>query len=276
MQNVPRLGVLLWLVAAALTPTVGLRGQTCVERCSVALGSDDPVSMSIFDTCMNQCRAGAQRVILHYAALAISRSTMRVGAAHGQNSEAAAKEVALTNCRRNAAADCEVVNYGSNLCFALATSEREGSYGQAPDSDRARAAAKALAQCRGTGAKNCLVQTAPCAGDDPRWSSPLPLPPPSSGPAASVDPNTIGTWEYVVNPGRWVWEIAAIGTYEFHTEALDNAASHAGTFTARDGRWSLRATNGYSDSGTYRFEPPDKLIATGQLGTGTWHRIGRE
>ena len=91
---------------------------------------------------------------------------------------------------------------------------------------------------------------------------------------ADVDPHTVGTWQISVNPGRWVWEIGRNGTYEFHSEAPDGAASHAGTFSAHDGHWSLRATNGYTDGGTYTFQPPDSLIATGHLDTGTWRHLG--
>jgi hypothetical protein len=85
-----------------------------------------------------------------------------------------------------------------------------------------------------------------------------------------VDPNTVGTWELTVNNARWVWEIDRNGTYKFHTEGADVAVSHAGTFAASYGQWSLKATTGYTDSGTYLFQPPDTLIATGQLGTAAW------
>ena len=89
---------------------------------------------------------------------------------------------------------------------------------------------------------------------------------------AIVDGDTVGTWQIPVNGGRWVWEIDADGTYKFHSEASDGAAPHAGTFSASGGHWSLQATNGYSDGGTYTVQAPDSLIITGRLGTGTWHR----
>jgi hypothetical protein len=85
-----------------------------------------------------------------------------------------------------------------------------------------------------------------------------------------VDPNTVGTWELPLKGGPWVWEIHRDGTYKFHSEAGDGAASHAGTFSASNGHWALKATTGYTDSGTYRFQAPDTLIATGQLGTAAW------
>jgi hypothetical protein len=85
-----------------------------------------------------------------------------------------------------------------------------------------------------------------------------------------VDPHAVGTWELTVNNARWVWEIYRNGTYKFHTEGSDVAVSHAGTFSASNGYWSLKATTGYTDSGTYLIQPPDTLIATGQLGTAAW------
>lgn len=86
-----------------------------------------------------------------------------------------------------------------------------------------------------------------------------------------VDARTVGTWELTVNSARWVWEIYRNGTYKFHTEGADTAISHAGTFAASHGYWSLKATNGYTDGGTYLLQPPDTMIETGQLGTAAWH-----
>ena len=93
------------------------------------------------------------------------------------------------------------------------------------------------------------------------------------GQAASVDPDTVGKWQLAVNGGLWLWEIHPDGTYEFHSEAPDGVAPHAGTFAASGGVWSLQATNGYADGGTYTFQGPDTLIATGHFGTGDWHRV---
>lgn len=87
-----------------------------------------------------------------------------------------------------------------------------------------------------------------------------------------VDPNTVGTWKLPFKGGPWVWQIGRDGTYSFHSEAGDGAPPHAGTFSASNGHWSLKATNGYTDSGTYLFQPPDTLIATGKLGSAAWRK----
>jgi tetratricopeptide (TPR) repeat protein len=89
---------------------------------------------------------------------------------------------------------------------------------------------------------------------------------------AVLDGDIIGTWEIQVNGGRWVWEIDPDSTYKFHSEAPDGAPPHSGAFSASGGHWSLQATNGYSDSGTYTVQALDSLVITGRLGTGTWHR----
>ncbi len=158
--------------------------------------------------------ATSSRVPIYWAALAVSDSTLHSGSSHGQASEAAARQLALKNCATGAS-DCKIVNWG-NICFALAVNRSNGGYGQDFAQSRSEAAAKALARCPGR--ESCVVQAAPCAGDDARWPSPLPLPPAPSKPAAPIDPHTIGTWALLINPGRWVWEIARNGTYEFHSE----------------------------------------------------------
>jgi hypothetical protein len=212
------------------------------------------------------------RIILHWAALAISPTTLRAGASHGENSVAGAQQTAVANCRRQGALDCKVLQWVRNECQALAISYAGGRYGWSDGSNREAAAARALAQCRSTGGKSCAVVTAPCAGDDARWSSPLPLP--SVAAQATADPRAVGTWELLRNPGVWVWRIAANGTYEFHSEAGDGAAPQAGTIAAGGGKWAIRAlNNGYTDGGTYLFQTPNTLLFTGKLGTGTWRRV---
>ena|ERR1700681_378985 len=87
-----------------------------------------------------------------------------------------------------------------------------------------------------------------------------------------VDPNIVGTWELELQGGLWVLAIHRDGTYKFHSEARDGAPSHAGSFFARNGHWSLTATTGYTDSGTYLLQGSDTWIATGHLGTAAWRR----
>jgi hypothetical protein len=76
-------------------------------------------------------------------------------------------------------------------------------------------------------------------------------------------------------PARWMLGVGSPsrhGTYKFHSEGADGAVANAGAFSASNGHWWLRATNGYTDGGTYIFQPPDLWIATGRLGTGAWRQ----
>jgi hypothetical protein len=90
-----------------------------------------------------------------------------------------------------------------------------------------------------------------------------------------VDPNVVGIWEIPLEHGSWIWEIRRDGTYAFHSEAGDGAPSHSGTFSASNGKWSLRASSGlvgWTDGGTYSAQLPNTWFVTGRLGPGFWHR----
>jgi len=56
-----------------------------------------------------------------------------------------------------------------------------------------------------------------------------------------------------------VLRIARNGSYEFHSEAMDDAASNAGSFSAAGGHWSLRATSGFTEGGDRHVPPPAHL-----------------
>ena len=214
------------------------------------------------------------RFVVHWAAVAFSRAAMKGGSSHGQNTEAEADEAALALCRRNAPSGCKVLTWAPNGCVGLAVASKGGHFGYGPADNRKEAAAIAMKQCRAGGGENCVVISAPCAQDDPRWSAPLPLP--DGVKASPVDPRMVGTWELLINPGYWIWRVAENGTYEFHSEAVDGAPTHAGTFTASKGNYKLHAINlSWDDTGTYTFQGPDTMIGKGKLGTGTWHRMVR-
>lgn len=108
-----------------------------------------------------------------------------------------------------------------------------------------------------------LAQNAmrPCTSDQSQVSKPV-----------GVDPNLVGTWEIPFKGGPWVLNILRNGTYNFHGEAHDGAPLHAGTFSANNGHWSLKAKTGYTDAGDYLFQAPNIWIATGQLGAAAWLR----
>ena len=99
--------------------------------------------------------------------------------------------------------------------------------------------------------------------------------PQKSAKPANLDDNLVGTWQFPVKAGNWVWEIAGDGTYKFHSEAMDGALSHSGVITGSKGQWTLRATTGipgYTDNGQYLYQPPNIWMAKGKLGGAAWVR----
>ena len=208
-----------------------------------------------------------------YAGLAISRRTYRAGVSYGENSAAQAEPAAVTSCaQNNGGNDCKSIQWVRDGCVEIAISREDRKVGwTGVTATRLAAFSAALSKCRTQGGKSCNVIATPCAGDDPRFAPPLP--PGVAG--ATIDSSIVGTWMINMNPGRWVWEIGAHGTYEFHSEAPDLAPTHAGLITAANGKWTLQATAGIADSdgGTYQLPGPDTMVMTGKLGTGTWRRI---
>jgi hypothetical protein len=193
------------------------------------------------------------------------------GIVTGQPDIATAEKLAQAKCAATNNNQPCLAYKATDGCIAMAAPPG-GNVNEADDPKFTRVTAwtNILKDC---GKSTCQVQITACAGDDPRTSPPFPLPPNVTG--GKVDPAVVGTWEFPMNPGRWVWEIAANGTYEFHTEAPDGAPSHAGTFSANSGIWTLVSIAGYEDTdgGTYLMQGPNTMVMTGKLGVGTWQRI---
>lgn len=208
-----------------------------------------------------------------YAAIAVSPSTLKAHAVHGTTTEASVDSAALQGCQQTGANDCKVYS-AVDSCVALAVTGGQAPkhYGCAAAATREGAAAKALAACAEAGGTNCAVGLAPCGNDNVRFQSPLPLPP--GGQPGSVDPALVGLWGINVSGGIWVWQISVDGTYTFHSEAPDNTPSHAGTFTASNGKYTLHAFNMYwDDQGTYTMQGSTAVVMSEKLGKGTWKRI---
>jgi hypothetical protein len=94
-----------------------------------------------------------------------------------------------------------------------------------------------------------------------------------------VDRHIVGTWEVSVPNAqgveRWVWEIRPDGRYTFHAEGSGGTPAHSGTFAASQGHYVLDSTtSAWKDNGTYQVKARNTLVATGKLGTGSWHRVG--
>lgn len=240
--------------------------EACVENFGY-MGCD-PEGNPIVQQQNNQ----KNRIVVYWAALAISNTTMKAGASHGENSADSADQTAVANCRRNGPADCKVLTQAFDRCMALALGSNRGAYAFSFGTDRKSVAVAALARCGHAGGGKCEVIAAPCPDDNPQWSAPLPLPTGVQG--GPVDPRMAGTWQVSINSGSWIWRVARNGTYEFHSEAMDGARTNAGTITASQGNYMTHAMNMPFDyAATYTFQGPDTLIVKGRLGTSTYHRM---
>jgi hypothetical protein len=214
-----------------------------------------------------------------WVAAAVSPAKLDYGAAHAITSQANAESIALKECQASSGAtDCKIAVSGSGECVALATTPGSSAakhYGSGQGPTREGVAAEALAECMKESGSACFVVLALCSSDDPRWASPLPLPP--GGKPGSVDPALVGLWKLNAGSGIWVWQISANGTYQFHGEALDSTGPHAGIFTASNGKYTLHAINtNWNDQGTYTMQGSAAVSMTGKLGTGTWVRIATD
>jgi len=216
-----------------------------------------------------------------WVAVALSSSTGNYGASTPQQSSDAASQMALKYCAMYGAKDCKVLYEYWNQCVALATSIKPaamaccwGTHGY----DRASAAANAMNSCR-TNGLDCAVRVSPCYTDDPRWASPLPLPTTGFQPG-SVDHDLVGYWKANVEGGLWILQIAANGTYTFHSAAPSspgNEPMHNGTFTTSNGKYTMHAINIVFDTeGTYTIQGSSKgtLQMNGESGSSTWYRTG--
>jgi len=212
-----------------------------------------------------------------FVSVAVSMTTFIVGASYFEPSQAEADKDAVKSCINNRGGqDCRVVSWARKECTGIATSPAEHAAGWAGGvRTRLDAWNAALEQCRINGGKTCKVMVTPCAGDTWQWSPPLPLPPAAKD--TQLDQGTVGTWAFNTPQGRWVWEIGAGGTYEFHAETQKvYEPSHAGRFSASNGKWSLEATAGGFidvDGGTYVFQGPNVMKMSGKYGEGYWYRI---
>jgi hypothetical protein len=137
----------------------------------VVPGAENPCVANLgYNACTGGPPSGPQAAPIYYwAAIAMSPTTMTVGAAHGRASESEAEETAIQNCRRNGARDCKVMNRGTN-CVAIAISYPEKAYGYDGRGNRVSAASIALTRCRNAGGKSCFLIATPCGGHPVQWS----------------------------------------------------------------------------------------------------------
>ncbi len=247
-----------------------MRRSMVVRRTTTAICT----AMGLILAALSAQPAAAQ---LGFAAVAVSPSTLDTSAEKGTTSQASVGLGALQQCQALGVSDCKVAASVVNQCVALAVKRNPNSYADGVGSTREAAAANALAACKkeGAGSIECLIEQSPCANDDVRWPSPLPLP--QTVQVGGVDPALVGLWKLNVNAGIWVWQITANGTYTFHSEAPDKTPPHNGRFMTNNGHYTLHAISmTWDDQGTYTMQGSTAVVMAGKLGTGTWVRIAAD
>src|SRR6266481_1448508 len=106
------------------------------------------------------------------------------------------------------------------------------------------------------------------AGDDPGWRSPLPSG--LSGHGASPELTSLAPGSCQLIPAAGCWRSPA-------TAPTSSIAKLPITPLRRQhlhGQWSIQSKTGYADGGSYTYQPPGNLIATGLLGTAAWRHVG--
>jgi hypothetical protein len=106
------------------------------------------------------------------------------------------------------------------------------------------------------------VLAAACGGDGATTSSNV----------DTVAAELVGLWEVPVVGGRWTLDIKSSGSYAFANEGSGAATAHGGTFTARDGEWTLRSATGIEDGGRYEILDDGGLELIGNRGAVRWTR----
>src|SRR5689334_15030409 len=94
-------------------------------------------------------------------------------------------------------------------------------------------------------------------------------------PQDPVDSAVVGTWTFTFrnDAGEWTasFDVSADGSYVGSVRGPGAVPEERGDFRARDGRWSVKATSGRTDEGTYDVRG-DVLVLTGRGGPVRWTR----
>ena len=140
----------------------------CASDCGAAYRScrGNPDScLSAQGLCLNRCTLEGGPNRERHGAIAYSVRKQVHGYSYGYESEKAAGDVALQNCRRqdSAADDCRVLVTFHNACGALARGDK-GAHGLDWGHTGREAGAKAFEKCRARGGDSCKVERQVCSG----------------------------------------------------------------------------------------------------------------
>lgn len=93
-------------------------------------------------------------------------------------------------------------------------------------------------------------------------------------------PDFAGVWTSTVSnsTGTWTmtWAVNADGGYITSFQGPAPLPNETGVFHAADGTWTVVASSGRKDHGTYQFSGVDTVSMTGTLGTAVWKRTSTQ
>jgi hypothetical protein len=137
--------------------TAGARAQ--VEECSTMCGRYDSGQCVEY---LHTCTTTPEAPKATYGAIAYGRTKGTWGTSYHWETREKAERVALENCAKQGAKDCEIMVWFDRKCGALASGEGpDGFWGLADTIGPARADAKS--KCVSSGNKGCEVLAAQCS-----------------------------------------------------------------------------------------------------------------
>jgi uncharacterized protein DUF4189 len=140
----------------------------CADDCQAAYRScrGNPDScLAAQGVCLNRCTLDQGPHRERHGAIAYSARKQVYGYSYDYDSEKAAGDVAVRNCRRQDgdADDCRVLVTFHNACGALARGDK-GAHGVEWGHTGREAATKALDKCRARGGASCKIERQVCSG----------------------------------------------------------------------------------------------------------------
>ena len=156
------------LAALLLTLSPSLAHADCASDCQAAYRScrGNPDScLAAQGVCLNRCTLDGGPSRERHGAIAYSAHKQVHGYSYGYESEKAAENVAVQNCKRqnSDAGDCRVLVTFYNACGALARGDK-GAHGSDGGHTGREASTKALEKCRKQGGDSCKVDRQVCSG----------------------------------------------------------------------------------------------------------------
>jgi hypothetical protein len=140
----------------------------CADDCAAAYrgcrGNPDSC-LAAQGVCLNRCTLDRGPGRERHGAIAYSARTQVHGYSYGYESEKAAGDVAVQNCRRQdrGASDCQIAVTFYDACGALARGDK-GIHGADWGHSGREASTKALVKCRARGGDSCKIDRQVCSG----------------------------------------------------------------------------------------------------------------